>query len=210
MAQHGIHDFLTAKRKAAERLGRHRRQRAAAQHRDRGRRWPNISGCSTPDGHEHSLRGAAPRGAACHALAVAVRAAPGRAGAQRAPPPSTPTSSCICLRTAPENVALQLIDRGVAHEITERRVRLDAERTKAYPGAALRGRRPPHRGHGVSAATASARRRSARSTAGRCGAPMPRARDAAARRAALRTLLAQRRPARSRAASARYRAGADG
>ena len=40
----------------------------------------------------------------------------------------------------PENVTLQLIDRGVAHEVTERRVRLDAERIKAYPGAALRGR----------------------------------------------------------------------
>ena len=34
----------------------------------------------------------------------------------------------------PENIALQLLDRGVAHEITERRVRLDAERTKAFPG----------------------------------------------------------------------------
>ena len=34
----------------------------------------------------------------------------------------------------PESVALQLIDRGVLHEVTERRVRLDAERTKAYPG----------------------------------------------------------------------------
>jgi hypothetical protein len=34
----------------------------------------------------------------------------------------------------PENVTLQLIDRGVAHEVTERRVRLDAERIKAYPG----------------------------------------------------------------------------
>jgi hypothetical protein len=34
----------------------------------------------------------------------------------------------------PENVALKLLDRGVAHEITERRVRLDAERIKAFPG----------------------------------------------------------------------------
>ncbi len=34
----------------------------------------------------------------------------------------------------PENVTLQLMDRGVAHEVTERRVRLDAERIKAFPG----------------------------------------------------------------------------
>ena len=34
----------------------------------------------------------------------------------------------------PESVALQLMDRGIAHEVTERRVRLDAERIKAYPG----------------------------------------------------------------------------
>jgi hypothetical protein len=33
-----------------------------------------------------------------------------------------------------ENVTLRLMDQGIAHEITERRVRLDAERTKAYPG----------------------------------------------------------------------------
>ena len=33
-----------------------------------------------------------------------------------------------------ENVTLQLIDQGIAHEVTERRVRLDAERIKAYPG----------------------------------------------------------------------------
>ena len=34
----------------------------------------------------------------------------------------------------PENVTLELVDRGIAHEVTERRVRLDAERIKAYPG----------------------------------------------------------------------------
>src|SRR5580658_10332865 len=34
----------------------------------------------------------------------------------------------------PEYVALNLLDRGIAHEITERRVRLDAERIKAFPG----------------------------------------------------------------------------
>ncbi len=33
----------------------------------------------------------------------------------------------------PENVALQLIDHGIAHEFTERRVRLDAERFQIYP-----------------------------------------------------------------------------
>jgi hypothetical protein len=33
-----------------------------------------------------------------------------------------------------ENVMLRLMDQGIAHEITERRVRLDSERTKAYPG----------------------------------------------------------------------------
>ena len=53
-------------------------------------------------------------------------------------PPSTPTSSCICLPIRAEYVALQLLDRGIAHEVTERRVRLDAERTKAFPGCASR------------------------------------------------------------------------
>ena len=59
--------FLTAKRKAAERLGVTDSQRPAAQHRDRRRRWPNISGCLTPDGHEQS-RPQAQRRAALRAM----------------------------------------------------------------------------------------------------------------------------------------------
>jgi hypothetical protein len=34
----------------------------------------------------------------------------------------------------PESVTLQLVDQGVAHQVTERRVRLSAERIKAFPG----------------------------------------------------------------------------
>jgi hypothetical protein len=33
-----------------------------------------------------------------------------------------------------ESVALKLIDHGVAHEVTERRVRMSPERVLAYPG----------------------------------------------------------------------------
>jgi len=33
-----------------------------------------------------------------------------------------------------ETVALQLLDRGIEHEVTERRLRLDAARFRAYPG----------------------------------------------------------------------------
>ncbi|MGA7823086.1 MAG: hypothetical protein WCA14_02775, partial [Steroidobacteraceae bacterium] len=32
-----------------------------------------------------------------------------------------------------ESVALKLLDRGIAHEVTERRVRLDPERIRALP-----------------------------------------------------------------------------
>jgi hypothetical protein len=34
----------------------------------------------------------------------------------------------------PEAVALQLLNRGVQHEIIERRLRLDAERVRNFPG----------------------------------------------------------------------------
>ena len=33
-----------------------------------------------------------------------------------------------------ESVALKLIDHGIAHEVTERRVRMSPERVLAYPG----------------------------------------------------------------------------
>ena len=34
----------------------------------------------------------------------------------------------------PESVTLRLLDRGIAHEVTERRLRVDAEHVRPYPG----------------------------------------------------------------------------
>jgi hypothetical protein len=132
MAQHGIHDFLTAKRKAAENLGvadasalpRNTEIEAALVE------YQRLFGAGT---HERSLQ--AQRRAALHAMHWLAQFEPRLVGPVLS---GTATEHAdIQLHVfadRPENVTLQLIDRGVAHEVTERRVRLDAERIKAYPG----------------------------------------------------------------------------
>jgi hypothetical protein len=132
MAQHGIHDFLTAKRKAAERLGV-----ADASALPRNTEIENALAeyqrLFDPDGHELTL--GAQRRAALHAMHWLSQFEPRLVGPVLS---GTATEHAdIQLHVfadRPEYVALRLIDRGVAHEVTERRVRLDAERIKAYPG----------------------------------------------------------------------------
>ena len=133
MAQHGIHDFLTAKRKAAERLGvtdasalprnteiedgagrvsaavRRRTATSRACRRSAARRCMRCTGCRSSS---RGWSGPVLTGTATEHADIQLHLFADR----------------------PENVTLQLIDRGVAHEVTERRVRLDAERIKAYPG----------------------------------------------------------------------------
>jgi hypothetical protein len=99
MAQHGIHDFLTAKRKAAERLGVRMPAPCRAIPRSR-RRWPNTSACSTPAAtNRRCRRSAARRCMRCIGCRSSSRGWSVRCSA--APPPSMPTSSCICLPTGP-------------------------------------------------------------------------------------------------------------
>ena len=132
MAQHGIHDFRTAKRKAAERLGVTEAsalpgnveiERALAE-------YQRLFAAGT---HERSL--AAQRRAALHAMHWLSQFQPRLVGPVLSGTATEHADIQLHLfADRPENVTLQLMDRGVAHEITERRVRLDAERTKAFPG----------------------------------------------------------------------------
>jgi hypothetical protein len=132
MAQHGIHDFLTAKRKAAERLGV---QDASALPRnteieDALAQYQRLF---DPDGHGLTLE--AQRRAALHAMLWLSQFDPRLVGPVLSGTATEHADIQLHLfADRPEYVALKLIDRGVAHEVTERRVRLDAERIKAYPG----------------------------------------------------------------------------
>ncbi len=132
MAQHGIHDFLTAKRKAAERLGV-TDSSALPRNVEIEQALVEYQRLFEANDHEQSLQ--AQRRAALRAMAWLSQFQPRLVG---------PVLSGTATEHAdvqlhvfadyPENIALQLMERGVAHEITERRVRLDAERIKAYPG----------------------------------------------------------------------------
>lgn len=132
MAQHGIHDFLTAKRKAAERLGVADAS-ALPRNTEIEDALAEYQRLFDPSGHELTLE--AQRRAALHAMLWLSQFEPRLVGPVLS---GTATEHAdIQLHVfadRPEYVALRLIDRGVAHEVTERRVRLDAERTKAYPG----------------------------------------------------------------------------
>ena len=132
MAQHGIHDFLTAKRKAAERLGV---QDASALPRNTEIEAALAEYQRLFDAGSHELTLTAQRRAALHAMHWLSQFEPRLVG-----PVLTGTATEYAdiqlhlFADRPEYVALKLLDRGIAHEITERRVRLDAERIKAYPG----------------------------------------------------------------------------
>ena len=133
MAEHGIRDFLLAKRKAAERFGvtdgavlpknieieDGAGRISAAVRRRRARR--------------DAARAAPARRSRRCSMLQRIRAAPGRAGAERHRHRAHRRAAAPVRRRA-ESVAIRLMDRGIPHEVAERRVRYRAERVLAYPG----------------------------------------------------------------------------
>ena len=134
MAEHGIRDFLVAKRKAAERFGvmdgaallpknseiemRARRVPAAVRRRSRTRARCTRSGARHLSAMRY-LREFAPR------LVGAVLSG------------TTTVHSQVQLHLfaePAEAVTLKLLDDGLAHEVTEKRVRFNAEQVRAFPG----------------------------------------------------------------------------
>jgi hypothetical protein len=132
MAQHGIHDFLTAKRKAAQALGV-TDSSALPRNTEIEEALAEYQRLFDAGSHEQSLQ--EQRRAALHAMRGLSQFEPRLVG-----PVLTGTATEYAdiqlhlFADRSENVMLRLLDQGIAHEITERRVRLDAERTRAYPG----------------------------------------------------------------------------
>jgi len=132
MAQHGIHDFLTAKRKAAQALGVTDAS-ALPRNTEIEEALAEYQRLFDPGGHQQTLQ--EQRRAALHAMHWLSQFEPRLVG-----PVLTGTATAHAdiqlhlFADRSENVMLQLMNQGIAHEITERRVRLDAERTRAYPG----------------------------------------------------------------------------
>ena len=133
MAEHGIRDFLVAKRKAAERFGV----------TDGGAVLPKNSEIEEALAAYQRLFGGASHLEALHAQRTAALAAmrylrefePRLVGAVLAGTATEHSDVQLHLfADRAESVTLKLIDQGIPHEVTERRVKLNAERSRAFPG----------------------------------------------------------------------------
>jgi hypothetical protein len=133
MAEHGIRDYLVAKRKAAERLGV----------MDGGAVLPKNSEIEAAlaeyqrlfGGETHATALQAQRQAALSAMRYLSAFSPRLVGPVLSG--TTTLHSQVQLHLfadRAESVTLKMLDDGLAHEITEKRVRFDAEQVRAFPG----------------------------------------------------------------------------
>jgi hypothetical protein len=132
MSEHGIRDFLVAKRKAAERFGvtdnavlpkNIEIEEALAE-------YQRLFG---GDSHVESLY--AQRSAALEAMRQLQEFEPRLVGAVLSGTATAHSDVQLHLfADRAESVAIKLMDAGIAHEVTERRVKMNAERVLAYPG----------------------------------------------------------------------------
>ncbi len=133
MAEHGIRDFLLAKRKAAERFGVE----------DGAALLPKNSEIESALGEYQRLFGgashaqalAAQRRAALTAMRYLSEFTPRLVGPVLSGTATPHTEVQLHLfADRVESVTLKLLDEGVAHELTEKRLRLNAERVLPFPG----------------------------------------------------------------------------
>ncbi len=132
MSEHGIRDFLAAKRKAADRLGvtddavlpKNTEIEAALVEYQR-----LFGGAS----HVESLH--AQRRAALQAMLMLGSFEPRLVGPVLAGTATEHADVQLHLfADTPESVAISLMDQGIRHEITARRVKMNADRVLEYPG----------------------------------------------------------------------------
>ena len=133
MAEHGISDFLLAKRKAAERLGVV----------DGAALLPKNSEIESALGEYQRLFGGESHLSALHAQRLAALSAmrylqefePRLVGAVLSGTATRHSEVQLHLfAERAESVTLKLLEEGVPHEVTERRLRFDAEQVRAFPG----------------------------------------------------------------------------
>jgi hypothetical protein len=131
MVEHGIRDFLTAKRKAAERF-RVVDSAALPKNTEIEAALAQYQRLFAPDAHAETLL--TQRRAALRAMRCLADFAPRLVG-----PVLTGTATAHSevqlhvFADSAEAVMLNLIDRAIPHEVTERRVKMNAERVLAYP-----------------------------------------------------------------------------
>ncbi|HTU65755.1 MAG TPA: hypothetical protein VMF52_07390 [Steroidobacteraceae bacterium] len=132
MSEHGIRDFLTAKRKAAERFGvvdgsvlpRN------TEIEDALAEYQRLFG---GDRHTRSLAGQ--RNAALSAMQMLSEFEPRLVGSVLAGTATEHNDIQLHLfAERPESITFRLMDLGIDHEVVERRVRYGVDRVVAYPG----------------------------------------------------------------------------
>lgn len=131
MAEHGIEDYLQAKRKAADRLGVHdvsvlpKNVEIEAALRAHQRLFGRES-------HDHSLM--EQRRVALKTMRMLAEFNPRLVGSVLTGTATDYSDINLHLfADASETVAIKLLDIGVPHEFYERRVKMDAERSVNYP-----------------------------------------------------------------------------
>jgi len=131
MAEHGIQDFRAAKRKAADRLGLGMAC-ALPSNTEVEAALVAYQRLFAADSHGATLR--AQRRAALRAMRTLAAFSPRLVGPVLNGTATAHADVQLHLFTDhPEAVALDLVDRGVGHDVGEHRLRLDAERFRNYP-----------------------------------------------------------------------------
>lgn len=132
MAEHGIHDFLTAKRKAAERFGV-ADNGALPRNTEIETALAEYQRLFEGETHHESLY--AQRQVAVEAMRRLHEFQPRLVGAVLSGTATEHSDVQLHLFTDnAESVAIKLLDAGIPHEVTEKRVKMNAERMVACPG----------------------------------------------------------------------------
>ncbi len=133
MAEHGIHDFLVAKRKAAERLGLSEISAILPKNSEIEEALAGYQRLFGGTSHTEAL--AAQRRVALAAMRYLREFEPRLVGAVLSGTATEHSDVQLHLfAERAEAVTLKLIDGHIPHEVTERRVKLNAERVRPVPG----------------------------------------------------------------------------
>jgi hypothetical protein len=131
MNEHGIEDYLLAKRKAAERLGV-TDAAALPKNTEIEAAMAEYQRLFAADSHAQTLE--EQRRAALDAMLLLSEFEPRLVGPVLAGTATAHADVGLHLFTdQAEAVALKLIDHGIPHEVAEKRVKMDADRSVSYP-----------------------------------------------------------------------------
>ena len=133
MAEHGIRDFLVAKRKAAERFGVVDGAAMLPKNREIESALAEYQRLFGGASHLEALH--AQRHAALSAMRYLSEFSPRLVGPVLSGTATLHTEVQLHLfADRVESITLKLLDAGIPHEVTEKRVRFNAEQVRAFPG----------------------------------------------------------------------------